>query len=237
MNNSTNVIGSVLTSKSVLLPIVVGCITMAFTSGIPFFIGAAAAAMGVATAIARLTSRKSTTDQGPTKLRSQHRREHGAYLRELQGKLRQDEDSRTGELLKAIRELFKRIEELGIGSQSTEKTWMKAIAEQVDELYRSCLDGLEKSYALWQEAKRVNTPDLKDRLLKQREELVEEVEKSVQHLGKSLDQVQVSSSSLQRPDNDLGRLRDELDQGLEVARKVEQRVSELDREIRKATRE
>ena len=238
MNKSANVIGSVLTSKSVWLPIVLGCGTMALTSGVPFFLGVAATAIGIGSAIWRLTAGKSAiVEQANSELQSQRRREHGRYLRGLQRKLRRDEDSRTGKMLDDVRNLFKRIHDMGLQNAVSEKRWTQPISEQVDQLYQSCVDGLEKSYDLWQDAQRVATPDLKSQLLDQRTELLSEVGNSIQHLGKSLDQIQVSLSTIELPDNDLRRLRDELDQGLEVARNVEQRISELDREIRKATRE
>ena len=63
-------------------------------------------------------------------------------------------------------------------------------------------------------------------ILKQREKLVAEVVQTVEHMSQTLASVQGMTS---RRDGDirLQRLRSELDQSLEVAKKVEQRVDAL----------
>ena len=48
--------------------------------------------------------------------------------------------------------------------------------------------------------------------------------------------MQVSDVKTEEPENALAELRQELDRGLEVAKRVEERISELDEKIRIATK-
>ena len=59
--------------------------------------------------------------------------------------------------------------------------------------------------------------------------LIAEVGKSVYHLGKTVDHLQASMLKRDRQDDSLARMRQELDMGLDVAQRIEQRMDQLHR--------
>ena len=83
------------------------------------------------------------------------------------------------------------------------------------------------------------TDRAKHEMLDSRDDLLEQVETSIGHLESTLDNLQ--TVQIQRTDEELSdrnaRLRQELDQGLEVARAVEKRMEDLERQLRDVERE
>jgi predicted nuclease with TOPRIM domain len=106
------------------------------------------------------------------------------------------------------------------------------VAADVVELYRACLVSLERSVDLHEAARDMETDPARDELLAQREELLEEIRRSEAHLGATLDRLQAAQLSREDPGDDLARMREELDAGLAVARRVQRRMDELDRALR-----
>ena len=63
-------------------------------------------------------------------------------------------------------------------------------------------------------------------------ELLDQIDESLRFLGQSMDQIQAFELEVEQPAGNLDQLRQELDQGLEVARRVEQRMQEMDGQTR-----
>ena len=68
--------------------------------------------------------------------------------------------------------------------------------------------------------------------LQTREQLIQEVTGSIENLGRTLDYFQLARVEEELPEEHLAEVRRELEQGLEVARNVQQRRDELERELR-----
>ena len=98
------------------------------------------------------------------------------------------------------------------------------VMDSVDRMFHVCVDHLRQSYKLWQSAQQT-TGRSRENTLRQREELIQEVEQSVSHLEQTIDQLQTVSSK--RSKSELARLREELDETIRVAKRVEQRTEEL----------
>jgi hypothetical protein len=108
------------------------------------------------------------------------------------------------------------------------------VYQQAMELYQSCLTLLKRTFELWIASRSVSTDRARHQLLDARDELLGQVEQSVDHLNASLDSLQTSGIDRTREELALhnSQLQQELEQGLEVARAVEKRMDELEREIR-----
>ncbi len=143
-------------------------------------------------------------------------------LRALEGKLRKDRDPRTQNLLRQLWQLYKALEkDIKAGKIPTAA---HGVMDSVDRMFHVCLGHLQQSYKLWQAAQRM-TGRSQENTLRQREELIQEVEQSVSHLEQTIDELQTVSSK--RSKSELARLREELDETIRVAKRVEQRTEEL----------
>ena len=210
---------------------------MAVASGIPFWMGAAAVGVGVGSAIWRFTlGRRATEELVLQQLREEANRQHYAYLRSLQRKLRRDRDPLTGKLLRQLRAIHKRMVDLKVfAGASDTPSWQAEIRQQVAKLYESSVGSLERSCDIWKSSQQVHDEQLKKELSSKRSHVLTEVTESIERLGKTLDQIQVSSVKTEQPEGELASLRQELEQGLEVARNIEERIDELNQQVRQAT--
>ena len=91
-------------------------------------------------------------------------------------------------------------------------------------MFSVCVQHLGQSLELWETAKTMRGPS-RESILQQRNELIEEVCKSVVHLGSTVEQFHLVTTQKNR--QDLARLREELDESLEIARRVEERKATL----------
>lgn len=161
------------------------------------------------------------------------RNEHLLELQKLRSELRQDRDLASIELVKRLRDIFLRILDVEPRHNTHGFDRDSDIRYQMRALYDSCLKLVRRSLEMRETAKEIATPAKREALLGQRSQLLGQVELSMRHLNESLDQLQTARVK-QDPDEvqDHQRLQSELDMGLEVARNVEQRLDELEREIR-----
>jgi hypothetical protein len=107
----------------------------------------------------------------------------------------------------------------------------RELADKAEELYTSCVTTLERSFELYQAAQGMATSEARDELLRSRDALVGEVVQSVDHLGGTVDYLQSAGLAGGADETNLGRIRDELETGLEVARRVSERVSRLEQDL------
>lgn len=97
-------------------------------------------------------------------------------------------------------------------------------------LHGSCLDALQRAAALADADREVQTPEVRDELIRDRQRLLVEVDAGVAQLTATLDRLQ--ADGLTRPaDDSLQEVRDDLERSLEVARRVEERLEELERSV------
>jgi hypothetical protein len=143
-------------------------------------------------------------------------------LDNLYRRLRKDDDPRDDELLKQLRSLYRTFQ------QDTE--WVKRmrqqsaveIASQVEKLFQASIISLQRSLDLARAADRMATDDGRRTALLSRDRLLSEVQESIAQMAKTIDGVQ--SLGLERNGDDLARIRRELDESLNVARRVEERL-------------
>jgi hypothetical protein len=158
-------------------------------------------------------------------LREQERQEQEASLDALDRRLTSDNDDRTQQCLRDLRELYrlfqKQVQE-GKISGSTNR-----ILDQVERLFRGCVRQLEQSYELWRTAEKLSGPARKT-LLQKRDEVIEEVLVTIGHLGKTIEQLHSFRS--RQGESELAKLREEMDETLRVARRTEMRMANLEKE-------
>ena len=101
-----------------------------------------------------------------------------------------------------------------------------------EELFGTCMAALERSLEKWDAAREVSSEEVRNQLLGSRERLLDELGAGITHLEKTLDHLLSTSMAAGEAVEELARARTELEQGLEVARQVERRMGELERELR-----
>ncbi len=161
-------------------------------------------------------------------LQDEGRREHRTYLRRLYRRLRKDRDRRTNKRLKQLQRIHGRLQRAGVLGRRDKADLQQDIKDDAAELYGSCVTSLERSLDLWHAAKEMASAESRDRLLAAREELLEEVGHSIAHLDATLDHLNTSKLKPGARSEQLARTREELEIGLQVARRVEQRMAELE---------
>jgi len=77
----------------------------------------------------------------------------------------------------------------------------------------------------------METDDAKKAIMDQREKIIDDVRESILQLGKIIAGLQHIETGAGSTDSDLARIRNELDQSLEVAKQVKKRMQEIDQEI------
>ena len=153
-----------------------------------------------------------------------------AYLDRLNDRLKADGDPRPEALLRDLRLIMDQNRTDLRAPDAVVSRQMVEVATKSDRLYQSCIRSLERTAELWDIAQRMATPIGRETTMQRRERLVLEVEASVRHLGKIFDGVQ--SLGLVHDDvNEMGRIRGELDRTLESARRIEERMQQIDDEL------
>jgi hypothetical protein len=235
---------NLLTSTPVVLPAVlgIGSLLVGLLTGNPAgtfgVLGMAGLALGVGVATWRwLTGSERLTQEALEQLQSGAEREHRSYLRQLQRRLRKDKDPRTNEVVKQLKALRSRLTRVGLIGRRRISETAAEIRDDARQLYRSCLTSLERTLDHQQAAGEMTTPELRQKLLSAREELISQIGESIVRLGATLDHLQTSALEPGRQSEELTRMRRELQTGLEVARRVEQRMDQIDRDLGPQRRE
>jgi len=137
--------------------------------------------------------------------------------------LRTDRDHRTQDALRLIRDLR---DDFDRAAQRPGAALLSArIAEQISQIFQSAVSQLRETLRLMERSEAV-VGDAREKILKQRDALVVEVQGTVDRLQSVIQQYQQM-----RPDSqegDLKSLKDELEANLDIARRTEQRMKELE---------
>ena len=147
-------------------------------------------------------------------------------LEHFHHRLTMDGDERTETAMQDLRSLRQAFRQLDKIAPDLNRAMIEDIQQRSEELFQQCVSSLEKTLQLWKTAESLASETARKPILEQREKLVGDVVQTVEHMSRTLASVQGITS---RSDGDarLQRLRGELDQSLEVAKKVEQRVDLL----------
>ncbi|MCX8036160.1 MAG: hypothetical protein N3D11_03705 [Candidatus Sumerlaeia bacterium] len=233
------VLWQLLSSPLTLGPVLVGATVLAalwtfgLRSGVAAFGGIAAILAGIGVFFTRLfLSSEALIRKTLARIQKEAREQHEKALDVLEKELRATADDRRDETcLRDLRALMKAFEESRQWSETLNPRLTFDILGGVGQLFDSCVRSLRKALELWRTAERMSTREARVPILEQRRRIIEDVQKSVTQLGHLLAGVQSLDADSEAGDSELARIRAELDQSLEVARRVEQRMKSLDSEL------
>lgn len=146
-----------------------------------------------------------------------------AELDRLDELLRQDDDPRDQELLKLLR--LHRIEFQEIARQPGMVARSREVLGRVEQLFRASVNNLYESYRLSEQAMKLRTRARQD-LLAEREKLLTDIKLTVDQLSASL--IEYRRVTKKASGEDLGRMREELEASIQIAKRTEERLRELD---------
>ena len=230
------VMADILGSPLVLMPFMVGSAAFAslFALGLKGSVAVGAVLIGLAGTLAAagtfLTKFILGRDDRIRKLveasRSKAKLDKRKALDHFHHRLTMDGDERTETAMQDLRSLRQAFRQLDKIAPDLNRAMIEDIQERSEELFQQCVSSLDKTLQLWKTAESLASETARKPILEQREKLVGDVVQTVEHMSRTLASVQGITS---RSDGDarLQRLRGELDQSLEVAKKVEQRVDSL----------
>lgn len=230
------VMADIVSSPLVLIPFMVG--SMAFVSlfalGLKGSAAVGAVLIGLVGTLASagtfLTKFILGRDDRIRKLveasRSKAKRDKRKALDHFHHRLTVDGDERTETAMQDLRSLRQAFRQLDKIAPDLNRVMIEDIQQRSEELFQQCVSSLEKTLQLWKTAESLASTTARKPILEQREKLVGDVVQTVEHMSRTLASVQGITS---RSDGDarLQHLRGELDQSLEVAKKVEQRIDSM----------
>jgi hypothetical protein len=165
------------------------------------------------------------TEQAYEYLHEQQREEQQEKLDRLQSRLRGDGDPRTQTYLRTLRELYDGMQEDVASGKLARRAGI--VIGQVDKLFQAAVKHLEHSYHLWKTAKHL-PGSASQKLSDERERVIQEVRETVEHLSRTIEQFH--SFRVKENESELAKLREELEETMQVARRAEERVAALDDE-------
>lgn len=164
-------------------------------------------------------------------VRDEEEFQHVAELRSLRRSLRSDPDRRTAQLLRDLRNAYDRLRANNLNvHEKGDSATITELKQQAQSLYGTCHELLKRTHALWLGSQQVKSPDKAEALLASRDQLLGEAIESLDSLEHALDFLQTNRLMTQDAEQ-IARAREELEHGLEVARNVQSRLSELDHEL------
>ncbi|MFZ5829973.1 MAG: hypothetical protein ACOY3P_07785 [Planctomycetota bacterium] len=200
-------------------------------------VGISGVLLGVASAATRWIFQFDQISQATfDDLQSETERTQYAFLDQLERRLRVDGDARTRKSVADLRKIFRRLERAGMMGENVDQALVPDIREKALQLYQSCLKSLEGTVEYWQAAQEMATEAARDQMLQARESLLTEVSRSIYHLGATLDHLRSASLKRDRQGNEMAQMREELELGLQVAQRVEQRMSQFESDLRDPAR-
>ncbi|HIJ40588.1 MAG TPA: hypothetical protein HPP90_05860 [Deltaproteobacteria bacterium] len=228
-----------LSSPLTLFPFLAGVTDLAvlwafsIPSGIGIFAGIACVLGAAGYFLTNLfTGNRSLAENVLESLQREAMAEREKALDELDARLSADGDPRTEACLRDLRTMAKAFEEGKSWSGVLNSPATIDILSGVDQLFKQCVFSLENTLDLSYTASRMTTVAARDPILARREGIIEEVAESIHKLGNVLASIQLMGLDEASRESDLAGIRKELDQNLEVAGKVKQRMMALENEVR-----
>lgn len=224
------VLWNLASSPITLIPLLVGVTlllglwTFSINSVLAAVAGVGALMVGGGTFFTRLfvgderVAQKSIAD-----LRREHEQERIDELDELDDQLTKDRDPRTQKMLCDLRALVKTFKDSSYDDNLNTSSLLD-ITTGVEDLFEEGVRMLHKSLEFYRTAKDINDKTTRETILERREEVLGDVHKSIDQLGKLLTDIQemdVQDYSQQE------RIRQELRDSFEVAKKVRERMTDL----------
>ena len=154
-------------------------------------------------------------------------KERERRLNELDSKLTRDRDPRTQGCLRELRLLYGSLQKAAEKGKISTASY--EIMEGVGKVFEQCKRQLEHSHSLWETAREMRGP-ARDSMLSQRDEIIQEVVATVVDVGAMVDNYLLNES--RKNQSELSKVRRELDESIEAARRAEERTAELERTVR-----
>lgn len=226
-----------LSSPASLIPMMVGVSAIAgawamdANIGLGLFVGLASFLVAGGAFLTRLiVGGEDAAKKAIAELQRETLAEQEKALDDLEARLKEDGDKRTEAALSDLRAIAEAFEQENLRTDGLNSKSAFDIMDGVGRLFDRCVASLEKTLHLWKLAGRMQTKSARRPILEQREEIIGEVARSISQLGKILVDVQKMEAAVTGAAG-LSRLRDELDQSLAFAKKVDEKVKMLDREF------
>jgi hypothetical protein len=194
-------------------------------SSLVAFGGIAAALAGIGVFLTRLAvPSEAQAKEAAAEVERELAAARDAELDALYERLAADPDPRDERLLADLRTMVDALKDPDLWPENLTAQSTVDITAGVDELFASCVASLERSLALIRLGRKMTTREAREPIRVEREQILEEVGASLRQLSAILTRIQ----TLRRPGAapvELGRIRQELDQSLEVAARVEERMN------------
>ena len=228
-NMAKRVMADIVSSPLVLMPFMVGSAAFAslFALGLTGTSKVGAVLIGLAGTLASagtfLTKFILGRDDRIRKLveasRSKAKLDKRKALDHFHHRLSMDGDERTETAMQDLRSLRQAVRQLDKIAPDLNRAMIEDIQQRSEELFQQCVSSLEKTLQLWKTAESLASETARKPILEQREKLVDDVVQTVEHMSRTLASVQGITN---RSDGDirLQRLRGELDQSMEVAKRL-----------------
>lgn len=227
-----------IASPMTLLPFLTGItgLTALWTfdihSGPAAFAGIAAILGSIGIFLTRLLTGQETVGREVMEsIRNEALRERERALDDLDARLSADGDPRTEICLRDLRALTRAFDANSDWKKSLNGSSVMEVLSGVETLFDQCVASLEKSLELWYTLQQMKTEQARAPISTRRENIIRDVTQSIQDLGRLLADIQVMDITQSGDQTELGRIRAELNQSLEVAKTVKDRMNRLDEEL------
>lgn len=225
----------ILGRPSVVLPLALGAVTLGLAAMMGVQLDAVQWPAGICLAIGGYNAVRMYLEQGPAlieqeseKLERQLASNRDATLEELRHAFELDEDyTAVGE----VDTLSKHLDRLARGRLGDGFRIPEAFGGALDQLKTSCIASLRKVARLGSVADDLSTDEARQEVEGLRSDLLTDVKGAIAQLGVALDRLQLRAVRDDPGDEELPRLRKELDAQLEVARRVESRLEKLEQRL------
>ncbi|MCA9126820.1 MAG: hypothetical protein KDB22_07040 [Planctomycetales bacterium] len=224
------VISELFFAPSVVLPIVgglsAGLLSWGAGGGNGFLTVAALAGVlgGIGWMVTRVIFKvEEITDRAMQAQLDQQTGEENRRLDQLAALLRTDRDHRTQDYLTLLRSMRSNLEDAV--RESGRQFRSAQIREKFSQIFGAAIDQLRQSYRLWELAQKLDGP-ARDETLTERETVLSEIQATVERMRSTVNQFQ----EMMRTENkaDLASMRSELDATMEIAKRTEQRMREIE---------
>ena len=210
-----------------LIPVVIGgslLLLSEILGGVWAFVGFLGLLAGIGTFLTNITfNLEKIHREVLQQLQQKELRNQELELDALDRKLTRTEDDRDESALRNLRTLFRSFgQDLASGKLSQHVP--AAMLHSVEEIFRTCISKLERSYEMYQTSTSM-TGKIKTDLLKQRKAVIAEVEKSVLGLADVINEIRVLK--FRSEGDELTQLQTRLSAQLEVARATEDGMAEI----------
>jgi hypothetical protein len=183
-----------------------------------------------------LLTGKAITRRLLEKMTASEAKKREAALDDLDQRLQGDGDPRNEGYLRDLRALLASFAEIQPAGARVDSSLTLDIAKIIRQLFDHCIECLEHSLKLSQTAHKLNEESARKPLLAEREKVFKEIETCLRDLGKVRAEFRGAAAG-DSPVQKLTDVRQELDQSLAVARRVEERMREFDSEANKSRKE